>query len=103
MRQTDKLQIQLTVINSHGTETYCDDCGRLYSALGGRGIIATALPILSTTTAPNFRIGFDIILLNNMAPLLSIYDTERSEDGIAVIELVGLCFSIYVTMCITSS
>ena len=37
---------------------------------------------------------FDRIFLNTVALLLSIYDTDRREDGIAVIESVGLYFSI---------
>ena len=91
---SDTRQIQWTVIDSPDTETFFDDCGRQYFALGGRGITVTARPILGTITAPNIRIDFDSILLNTMALLLSVYDTDRHYDGMAVIELVGLNFLI---------
>ncbi len=74
--------MQLTVIVSHDTEMNCDNCGRQYFALGGRGIAVTALPRFGTVTVPNIRMGFDIVFLNMMALLLSFYDTDRREDGI---------------------
>lgn len=66
------------------------NCGRQYSALGGRGIIATALPLPGTAPAPKIKMDLDSVVLNIMAFLLSVYNTDRREDGIAVIELVGL-------------
>ena len=42
-----------------------------YSALGGRGIIATVIPILGTSTATIIRMDFDSVALNMMAFLLS--------------------------------
>jgi hypothetical protein len=62
------------------------NCGTQESALGGRGIIVTALTILDTATAPKTRMDFNSILFNTMALLLSIYDTDRREDGISVIK-----------------
>jgi hypothetical protein len=70
------------------------NCGTQESALGGRGIIVTALTILDTATAPKTRMDFNSILFNTMALLLSIYDTDRSEDGISVLALVGLNYLI---------
>ena len=64
------------------------------SAFGGRGITATALPLLGTITAPKIRMDFNNILLDTMALLLSVYDTDRREDGIAVIEPNNLYFLI---------
>ena len=82
---TDNRQMQFTAIGLPYADASKYICGRQYSVLGGRGITATALPILGTITAPNIRIGFDNILLNTMALFLSVYDTDRREDGIAVI------------------
>jgi hypothetical protein len=70
------------------------NCGTQESALGGRGIIVTALTMLDTATAPKTRMDFNSILFNTMALLLSIYDTDRSEDGISVLALVGLNYLI---------
>ena len=70
------------------------NCGTQESALWGRGIIVTALTILDTATAPKTRMDFNSILFNTMALLLSIYDTDRSEDGISVLALVGLNYLI---------
>ena len=68
--------------------------GKKDSALGRRGITATALPTLGTATAPNIKMVFDNIRFNTMALLLSVYETDCCENGIAVIALVGLNYLI---------
>ena len=45
---------------------------------------------------------FDSILLNMMALLLSVYGSDRCEDGIAIIALIGLYFS-FATLCVLPS
>ena len=84
--------MQFSAISSHGTETYFNDCGRQYSVLGGRGIIATALLMLVTATASKIIMDFNSILFNTMALLLSVNDFDSREDGIAVSEPGGLYF-----------
>ena len=81
---SDTRQIQWTVIDSPDTETFFDDCGRQYSALGGRGITVTALPILSRTTAPIIKMDFDNKLFNTMELLLLIYYTYCCENGFCI-------------------
>ena len=92
MRQTDNRQIQFTAIDLSNDAASIYNFGTQKSALGGLGIIAIALPMLDTATAPNIRMDFDNILLNMMALLLSISDLDCHEDGIAVIEPSDLYF-----------
>ena len=92
MQQTDKRQMQFTAISLSAADASKYNCGTQESALGGRGIIVTVLPILGTVTAPNIKMVFDNILFNTMALLLSIINLDCREDGIAVIELGDLYF-----------
>ena len=82
MHLTNKQQMQFTAIGLSDTDTIKYNCGTQESALGGRGIIVTLLPIFETATATNIKMDFDSILLNTMALLLSFYDTDRQEDVI---------------------
>ena len=82
--------MQFTAIGLSDADTIKYNCGTQESALGGRGTIATVLLMLGTVTSSKIIMDFNSILLNMMAQLLSIYDTDRREYGIAVIELVGL-------------
>ena len=52
-------------------------CGTQETAFGGRGIIVTALLILGTAPATKIKMDFDSVVLNMMAFLLSVYDTDR--------------------------
>ena len=70
------------------------NCGIQESALGGRGVIATALLMLVAATASKIKMDFNSILFITMALLLSVNDIDCREDGIAIIEPDGLYFSI---------
>lgn len=94
MHRTDKRQLQFTAIGLSDADASKYNCDTQESALGGRGIIVTALPIFETATATKSIMDFDSILLNTMKLLLSISDLDCCEDVIAVIELVGLNFLI---------
>ena len=58
------------------------------------GLLQLRSRYFETATATKSIMDFDSILLNTMELLLSISNLDCCEDVIAVIELVGLCFSI---------
>ena len=89
---TEGRQIQFTAIGLPDAEASNYNYGTQESALGGRGIIATALLTLVIATASNIKMDFDSVVLNMMALLLSFNDLDCREDGIAVIELGDLYF-----------
>ena len=74
------MQLATTGLPNNAASIY--NFGSQESAFGGRGITATALPIFGATTAPKSIMNFDSVILNTMALLLSIYDTDCREDGI---------------------
>ncbi len=73
------MQLATTGLPNNAASIY--NFGNQESAFGGRGITATALPLLGTINAPKIRMDFNNILLNTMALLLSLYDIDCCEDG----------------------